>query len=92
MPFKYESEKILYVFSGHYLPDFVVEGREGKMYIETKGYFRPEAKRKLVAVKKLHPTIDIRILFYAYKPKDIRWAERNGFVWAVETIPQEWLL
>lgn len=62
------------------------------MYIETKGYFRPEAKRKLVAVKKLHPAIDIRILFYAYKPKDIRWAERNGFVWAVETIPQEWLL
>lgn len=45
----------------------------------------------MVAVKKLNPHLDIRILFYAHKPQYIKWAERNGFRWAVETIPKEWL-
>lgn len=79
------------MFSGHYIPDFVVATPNGKVYIETKGYLRPEHKRKMVAVKKLHPTLDIRILFYAKKAKDIKWAEKYGFMWAIETIPKEWL-
>lgn len=89
--FKYESEKLPYLFTGHYIPDFVVTTPQGKIYIETKGYLRPEHKRKMVAVKKLHPTLDIRIVFYAKKPKDIRWAERHHFIWAVDKIPAEWL-
>lgn len=88
--FKYESEKIPYIFSGHYIPDFVIQTPNGKVYIETKGYLRPEHKRKMVAVKKLNPALDIRILFYARKAKDIRWAEKAGFVYAIETIPSEW--
>ena len=89
--FKYESEKIPYVLSGHYIPDFVIDGRLGRVYIETKGYLRPEHKRKMVAVKRQHPEMDIRILFYSRKTKDIKWADKNGFIWAVETIPEEWL-
>lgn len=88
---KYESEKLPYLLSGHYTPDFVYETSTGKVYIETKGYLRPEHKRKMVAVKKLHPALDIRIVFYANKRKDIRWAEKNGFAWCVDTIPKEWL-
>lgn len=88
--FKYESERIPYVFHGNYIPDFVVFGPNGTIYIETKGYLRPEHKRKMVAVKKLHPDLDIRILFYAFKPKDIKWAEKYKFPWCVETIPDEW--
>src|SRR5215203_5371174 len=84
--FKYESEKIPYIFSGHYIPDFVIEGKSGKVYVETKGYLRPEHKRKMVAVKRLNPGLDIRILFYSHKIKDIRWADKNGFIWAVDTI------
>jgi hypothetical protein len=61
------------------------------VYIETKGYLRPEHKRKLVAVRRLHPEKDIRIIFYAPVKKNIKWAEKNGFKWAVETIPKEWL-
>ena len=90
--FKYESEKIPYVFSGHYIPDFILVTPSGKLYVETKGYLRPEHKRKMVAVKKCNPHLDIRILFYSRKIKDIKWAERNGFVYAFETIPKEWLL
>lgn len=89
--FKYESERLPYIFSGYYLPDFVLTTPNGTVYVETKGYFRPEHKRKLVAVKKLNPALDIRLLFYARKPKDIRWAEKNGFLYAIETIPESWM-
>jgi predicted nuclease of restriction endonuclease-like RecB superfamily len=89
--FKYESDKIPYVFSGFYIPDFVITTKTGKIYIETKGYLRPEHKRKMVAVKKLNPQLDIRLLFYADKKKDIKWAEKNGFRYAIDTVPQEWL-
>lgn len=91
VPFDYESIKIPYVLAGHYLPDFVLSTQNGKIYIETKGYFRPEAKRKMIAVKKQHPELDIRIVFYSKKDKDIKWAERNGFKYAFETIPGDWL-
>lgn len=89
--FKYESEKIPYVLAGHYIPDFVLVTSTGKVYIETKGYLRPEHKRKMVAVKKQHPEIDLRILFYSPKKKDIKWAERIGIKYAFEKIPKEWL-
>lgn len=88
--FKYESERIPYIISGHYIPDFVVGSGDDRVFIETKGYLRPEHKRKMVAVKKLHPTLDIRILFYAWKAKDVKWAEKQGFPWAVDTIPDDW--
>jgi len=89
--FKYEPEKIPYILSGHYIPDFVLYGKLGKVYIEAKGHFRPEAKRKMVAVKKMHPAMDIRIVFYSFKAKDIRWAEKNGFPYSIATIPTDWL-
>lgn len=88
---KYEEEKISYLLSGHYIPDFTILTPSGsRIYIETKGYLRPEHKRKMVAVKKLHPTLDIRILFYARKEKDIKWAVKNRFPYAIDTIPDEW--
>lgn len=90
--FTYESEKIPYVLAGHYIPDFIIDTPTGKIYVEAKGYFRPEAKRKMVAVKKQHPGLDIRILFYSDPAlRNSRWAERHGFKYAVETIPKDWL-
>ena len=89
--FKYESEKIPYVLAGHYVPDFVVHTSLGYIYIEAKGYFRPEAKRKMVAVKRQHPELDIRLIFYSGSKVNIRFAEKYGFKYAIETIPQEWL-
>ncbi|SRR5260221_6647742 len=89
--FKYESEKIPYYIASHYLPDFVIVTATGKIYLECKGYFRPEDKRKLVAVKRLNPQLDIRILFYARKEQYIKWATKNGFRYAVERIPKDWL-
>ena len=91
LSFTYESEKIPYVIAGHYIPDFIYLTAHGKIYLETKGHFRPEAKRKMAAVRRQHPELDIRILFYSRKLKDIRWAEKHGFKWAIGEIPREWL-
>ena len=90
--FKYEAEKIPYLIAGHYVPDWIIETTTGKVYIEAKGYLRPEAKRKLVAVKKLNPHLDIRIVFYEERPAYVRWAIRNGFRYAIARIPTEWLI
>src|SRR5258705_10719241 len=89
--FKYEGEKIPYLISGHYIPDFVLSTRTGKIYIETKGHFRPEAKRKMAAVKKLNPHLDIRILFYSYNKSSVKWCLKNGFQYAISDIPEDWL-
>ncbi len=89
--FTYETEKIPYVLAGHYIPDFIVTTPLGKLYIETKGYFRPEHKRKMVAIRRQHPNLDIRLLFYARTKANVRWAERYGFKYAFEKIPSEWL-
>lgn len=89
--YAYESEKLSYVWSGHYIPDFVIKLPSGdKIYIECKGYLRPEDKRKLVAVKKCHPTYDIRIVFYRLVPTSIKWAARHSFPYAVDAVPREW--
>jgi len=89
--FQYESERIPYLLARHYIPDFIVITPLGKIYIECKGYLRPEDKCKMVAVKKLHPEMDLRILFYSRNKKYIKWAEKNGLKYAIGTIPKEWL-
>ncbi len=89
--FKYESEKIPYVLSRHYIPDFIIETPLGKIYIECKGYLRPEHKSKMVAVKRQHPNLDIRLLFYSASKANMRWAIKHRFKYAVGTIPKDWL-
>lgn len=89
--FEYESEKIPYILARFYIPDFVISTPSGKVYIEAKGYLRPEHKAKMVAVKKMHPELDIRMLFYSANKKNIKWAEKNGFRFAFHEIPQDWL-
>jgi hypothetical protein len=92
LPFDYEIEKLKYILVKNYVPDFVVKTRTGrKLYIEAKGYLRPEHRVKLVAVKQQHPEKDIRIVFYAPNKKYERWAKKHGFLYAFSNIPKEWL-
>lgn len=91
MLFEYETEKIAYVLAKHYIPDFIIRAPNGKVYVETKGHLRREDKAKLIAIKRLHPEMDLRILFYASKKDQQRWAEKNGFRYACGEIPSEWL-
>lgn len=89
--YDYESIRVPYILAGHYIPDWIVHTPTGIIYIEAKGYLRPEHKRKMAAVKKQHPELDIRMIFYSHKEKDIRWAEKIGFRYAIQDIPKEWL-
>jgi hypothetical protein len=89
--YEYEPCRIPYLIAGHYTPDWRVRTPNGYLFIEGKGYFRPEAKRKLIAVKRANPNIDLRIVFYSSIKSNIRWAERHGFRYAIGSIPKDWL-
>lgn len=88
--FSYESEKLSYTLN--YIPDFIIEIGDRKIYVEAKGYFRDTDKTKLRAVLKSHPGLDLRILFYSFKRKDVKWAIKNKIPYAIATIPKEWLV
>lgn len=101
VPHEYEPVKLSYYVERNYIPDL----RVGTMIVELKGYFRQDSQRKMKAVKSQHPELDIRFVFQkasstiqgAKKRKDgskmtcQEWADRNGFIWAEQTIPKEWL-
>lgn len=91
IPFSYETERIEYVIVGNYIPDFILQTSSGKIYIEAKGYFRREAKVKMVAIKKQYPDLDIRIVFYKPNKTYAKWALKYGFPYSFETIPKDWL-
>ena len=95
--FEYESTKVPYVLQCNYTPDFLLPNG---IYLETKGQFTPEDRRKMLAVKEMHPGLDIRMVFQApYNKIDKRskttyaaWCERHGIQWAAyHSIPSEWL-
>jgi len=77
-----------------YIPDFII----GNLVIEAKGYFDSKTRSKMISVKKANPTLDIRMLFmfdnWVTKLKKQRysdWCNKNGFVYAIMVVPDEWL-
>lgn len=89
--FEYETERIPYVLKGNYIPDFIIETELGKIYLECKGFFRIEDRRKLAAVKQQYPNLDLRIVFYRLNKQYIKWAEKHKIRWSVGSIPNDWL-
>ena len=53
--YEYESEKLSYVIEHRYTPDFKLPNYK---YLEVKGYWDAEDRRKILAVKKDNPDID----------------------------------
>ena len=95
--YEYESEKISYTIQHHYCPDFVLPNH---VYLEAKGYWAPADRRKILAVKKDNPDMDLRMVFQApynkiskrSKTTYAKWADKNGFPWcAYYAIPIDWL-
>lgn len=99
--FQYEPHALPYSVERNYYPDLLI----GDMYIELKGFFRQDAQRKMKAVRKQHPDLDIRFVFqrasspiHGAKPRKdgtkmccAEWAEKYGFKWAEAEIPEEWI-
>ena len=99
VPHDYEQRTIEYTQTRKYKPDFLLESSDGKqMIIEAKGLFEAEDRRKHVDVKKQHPELDIRFVFYAdYKLRKgakstySQWCDKHGFKYAIGDIPNSWL-
>lgn len=84
-----------------YKPDFRIAEN---IYIECKGIFSVEDRKKMLWVKEQHPDKTFYLLFYnahqrlrkGSKTTYAQWAEDNGFEWADwfksgRKVPDEWL-
>ena len=96
--YEYESEKLSYTIEHNYTPDFVLPNYT---YLEAKGYWAPEDRRKILAVKKSNPDVDIRMVFQSpynkiskkSKTTYAQWCERHEIPWAhFHDIPLDWLI
>ena len=95
--YEYETHKISYVIQHHYTPDFILPNG---IYLETKGFWDAADRRKILAVVRDNPDIDLRMVFQApfnkiskkSKTTYAQWCEKHGIKWAaVHAIPIDWL-
>ncbi len=96
--YEYESEKVSYTIQHHYTPDFVLPNHT---YLEAKGYWDAADRRKILAVKKDNPDMDLRMVFQApyntiskkSKTTYAMWCEKHDIPWtSYHDIPLDWLI
>ncbi len=93
--FTYESQRISYVKTHHYTPDFVLENG---VILEAKGRFLSSDRAKHLLIKSQHPELDIRFVFMrASNTLNKRskttygdWCDKHGILWCERSIPREW--
>ena len=79
-----------------YHPDFKLPNG---IFVETKGRFLADDRKKHILIKKQRPELDIRFLFQNSKTKISKgsktsyadWCEKHGFQYADKIIPEDWL-
>ena len=96
--YEYESTKVPYTIQHNYHPDFVLPNYT---YLEAKGYWDAADRRKILAVKKDNPDIDIRMVFQSpyntiskkSKTTYAMWCEKHAIPWtSFHNIPLEWMI
>ena len=96
--YEYESTQVPYTIQHNYSPDFMLPNY---VYLEAKGYWDAKDRRKILAVKKDNPDLDLRMVFQApynkiskkSKTTYAQWCERHEIPWcAFHEIPLEWLI
>lgn len=94
--YQYEPHSLDYVLERKYHPDFLLPNG---IYIEAKGKLDQDTRSKMIAVKKAHPLLDIRMVFMRGENKLSKgskmtymdWAKKSGFPAADGEIPLDWL-
>jgi hypothetical protein len=94
--FEYEGDTFEYTITKKYKCDFKLPNG---IFVECKGFFKPEDRTKHLSVRETNPELDIRFLFQSNgklnKASNMRysdWCDRHGFKFAVGTeVPEEWL-
>jgi hypothetical protein len=95
---EYEQHKIKYIkpATNHtYTPDFKLPNG---IFIETKGRFVAEDRKKHILIKDQYPELDIRFVFQNSKNKLRKgskttyadWCVKYGFKFADKEIPTDW--
>ena len=96
--YEYESTQVPYVIQHNYTPDFLLPNH---VYLETKGYWDAADRRKVLAVKRDNPDIDLRMVFQSpyntiskkSKTTYAKWCDKHDIPWtAYHEIPLEWLI
>ena len=96
--YEYETHRVPYTIMHHYNPDFILPNG---IMLEAKGYWDSEDRRKILAVVRDNPDIDLRMVFQApfnkiskkSKTTYAQWCEKHGIKWAaVHAIPIDWLI
>lgn len=97
--YEYEKESVTYTVPARkakYTPDFFLPNG---IIVETKGRFTSSDRKKHQLIKKQCPELDIRFVFSNPNTKIRKgsktsygdWCEKNGFLYAKEEIPQDWI-
>lgn len=97
---EYEQNKIAYIkpATNHtYTPDFRLPNG---IFIETKGRFVLEDRKKHLLIRSQQPQLDIRFVFQNAKNKLRKgskttysdWCIKHGFLFCEISIPSEWLI
>ena len=95
--YEYESCKIPYTIQHNYHPDFILPNH---VYLETKGYWDATDRRKIAAVKKDNPDLDLRMVFQSpynkiskhSKTTYAKWCDKHDIPWcAYHSLPIDWL-
>jgi hypothetical protein len=95
--YEYEPTKIPYQIQYNYTPDFLLPNG---IYLETKGYWDAADRRKIKAVKTLHPELDLRMVFQSpfnkiskkSKTSYAQYCDKLNIPWCSFTnIPIDWL-
>lgn len=94
LDFEPKDAIIPYTIDYRYQPDFRLPNG---ILIETKGHLDVADRRKMIAVKRQRPDLDIRFVFQNARMRLSRkgktygeWATAAGFIWADGSIPIEW--
>lgn len=96
---EYEQHTIAYIkpATHHtYTPDFKLPNG---IFVETKGRFVLDDRKKHLLIKQQNPNLDIRFVFQNSKAKIRKgskttyadWCVKHGFIFADKEIPTEWL-
>jgi len=95
--YEYESTKVPYTIQHNYYPDFILSNN---IHLETKGYWDAKDRRKVLAVKRDNPDLDLRMVFQApyntiskkSKTTYAKWCEKHDIPWtSYHDIPIDWL-
>lgn len=96
--YEYESTKIPYIIQHTYTPDFLLPNG---VFLECKGYWDADDRRKIKAIKLANPDIDLRMVFQApfntiskkSKTTYAKYCDKLGVPWcSYANIPLNWFL